>query len=71
MDVDVMVMVSGDQEMYGRRCESQPAISAVRAYVCIGKKKSHTLKSGYYMNLNPNRLSAPNKKSRLTRCLAL
>ena len=71
MDVDVQVMLSGDQEMYGRRCESQPAISAVRTYVCIGEKKYQKLKSGYYMNLKPNRFSAPNKKASLTLCLAL
>jgi hypothetical protein len=51
MDGDVQMVESGDQEIYGRRCESQPAISTALAYVCISKKKSQKLKLGYYMNL--------------------
>ena len=51
MDGDVQMVESVDQEMYGRWCESQPAISVVLAYVCISKKKSQKQKFGYYMNL--------------------
>ena len=57
--------------MYGRTYELQAAISAVKAYICINKKKPQNLKFWDYMNPKANRLSAANKKARLTRCVAL
>ena len=51
MDGEVQMVESGDQEMYGRKCESQPVISAARAYVCISKNISQKMKFVYYMNL--------------------
>jgi len=51
MDGDGGIVEIEDQEIYGRRCESQTAISAALAYVCISKKKSQKPKFRYYMNL--------------------
>ena len=43
MDGDVEIVMTVDQEMYWRRCESQTAITAVRAYICITKMKHQKL----------------------------
>jgi len=50
MDGDVQTVESEDQEIYRRGYESQTAMPAVRAYICITKKKSQKLKFGDYMN---------------------
>ena len=49
MDGDVEMVESWDQEMYRRRHEPQIAISVIRAYICISKKKSQKLDFVDYM----------------------
>jgi len=56
MDGDVQMVKSEDQEMYRRRCETQKAISAVRAYICFTKKKPQNLK--YWELHKPESLTA-------------
>ena len=44
MDCDVNMVECEDQEIYGRTYESQTAISAVKAYIWITKKKPQHVK---------------------------
>jgi len=50
MDGDVQMVESEDQEIYRRKYTSQTAIPALRAYICITKKKSQKLKFEDYVN---------------------
>ena len=50
MDDGLLVVESKDQEMCGRRYQSQTEISAVRAYICMTKNKPQNLKFWDHMN---------------------
>ena len=47
---DVQMVEIEDQEMYRIRYVSETAISAVKVYICITKKKTQNLKVWEYMN---------------------